>query len=127
MPCISFICSSVPSEAYRDIAEVWKGFFSMQQNANNKVVLKALASYEMLESHEKIQFDALMMALMVTVEISIEVADQSFIVAEQIDPAELYVGRFFNYAGTWSGGEPQSTVVHRLFRNGSMPALLSRT
>jgi hypothetical protein len=96
------------NEAYRDLTEVWKGFFNMQQNADNEVVLKALTNFEMLESHEKIQFDALMMALMVSVEISIEVADQSFVAAEQIDPTEMYVGRYFSYAGTlewWRSGK----------------------
>jgi len=88
------------NEAYRETAEIWNGFLRMLADADGKVVLKALASYETLESHEKIHFDSLMTAMMVTVEISLEVVDQMFIAPEQVDPTELLVGRYFSYAGT---------------------------
>ena len=36
------------NEAYRETAEIWNGFLRMLADADGKVILKALASYETL-------------------------------------------------------------------------------
>jgi hypothetical protein len=90
------------NEAYRETAEIWNGFLRMLADADGKVVLKALVSYETLEGHEKLQFDTLMTAALNTLEISIEVIESEFIADEvnAMGSMEDYLGRYFAYSGT---------------------------
>jgi len=88
------------NEAYREIAQTWNDFFKMLAEANSQVILKALISYETLESYEKFDFDNVMTALMNTLEISLEAFDEEFIVGVPLDPVEKYFAHYFAYPGT---------------------------
>jgi hypothetical protein len=88
------------NEAYRDMVDIWNVLLKTLANADSQAVVKALASYETLESHEKFNFDNLMTMLVNTLEGTAEVNDENFIIDDVMEPVEGYVAHYFTYPGT---------------------------
>ena len=96
------------SEAFRDGASIWNDVFKMFLSADSELVMKALISYESLRSHEKHQFDILMIALTSALESNLDATQGELL----DDSAELgvegFVRRYFAYEGAlewWQNGK----------------------
>jgi|GEM_PF-643259 len=96
------------SEAFRDGASIWNDVFKMFLDADSKTIMKALQDYNALASHEKHQFDVLMIALTSALESNLE-ATQGELLDTTVDlGVEGFFRRYFAYEGAiqwWQQGK----------------------
>ena len=89
------------SEAFRDGAAIWNDLFKMLVDADSELIVNALKSYETLESHEKHQFDTLMIAMTSALESNLDALEGELVDDLVMEAVEEFVRRYFAYEGTF--------------------------